>query len=517
MLLLPGLLLLAALANQLMGRTAYAGRTYLYLLYMSSAAGAIWLGWQTGWQSGAKGDKTRNLSTIDLVAWAVLLAATANAVIGFAQYLGLSLPTWLAVRLPTGGRVFGNLRQANLFSLLLVLGIICAAMLFAQRQKSWKLDGFAILLGAACALSLSRTGAVMIWLVCIGAWAGKGLSLPSRRFVAVATISHALAWGLYSALSTMSWKVYAPTSTIQLVPGQGNFSSFRQEIWMGMLQVAQSNFWTGVGTGGAGHAYFLQDVQGRFDVNMQNAHNLALQIFVEQGGPFVIAWLGILIYVIWAVRKAWFDPIGRGLFLLLLAFAVHSTLEYPLWYLYFLLPCAFFLGALCSLAASPTDSAIQEANPANFKRLLIGGAAAAVLLIGVAWDYRKILPVFKGSSAQALSHLEEGYKTLLFTYCVDYAAVANVAVTPENAATYYRLTKRLHTAVIQPFTVLNLAMASQMIGKTDEAALYLRRLQEISPTAIEEIWAKLSVPEQEVLAPAIARMETLDSGSSKRK
>ena len=76
--------------------------------------------------------------------------------------------------------------------------------------------------------------------------------------------------------------------------------------------------------------------------------------------PLALLVLALLVYALWralghAIRRrpraaGRATPVQRAAFVMVLMVAVHSMLEYPLWYAYFLLPTAFAFG-LCLRAA----------------------------------------------------------------------------------------------------------------------------------------------------------------------
>ncbi len=526
LLLIPGSLALAALSDYIFGRVSYTGQFFLWMLYFMGAMAAAWLGWQLlsatriSDESQFASEKFRRAAQKTGISLLLVFvtAALINGIAGLLQHFGATVPAWLVAPLQEGARVYGNQRQANLFALVMVLGIVAVMALIciaqdvttagAKKKKQieilWVSAGF---FGLMIAYSLSRTGAVMLWALVLCAWAGKGLGWHSKLAVLIGFAAHLAGWGLLKLLDVTGLHAYKVLSSVQVTPGGANFTSFRSEIWSGMLAVVGDHPFVGVGSGNAAYAYFIQEMPARIDLNMQHAHNLPLQLAVQWGVVFCALWLMLVGVVLWRARAAWFTPAGRILGLALVAFAVHSNLEYPLWYFYFLLPCAFALGGFVALGSDRICSmgGIARPNSSKFASFALGAAA---LVIAVGLDYQRILPTYRSAThEQALANLQKGYGTWLFTQHMDYAVVSNVPVTPENARTQYNLTKRLVKVVIQPFILTNLALASSMIGKPEEAAFYLRRIGEMSGSGVQQALNSLTPGEREILAPAIKILE----------
>lgn len=527
LLLVPGSLAAVAVADYVSGRVAYTGQIALWLLYFLSAMAAAWLGWQMLSTLRLQGESKDSIKafrratakTCNWLLFTFVVAALLNGVAGLLQHFGVAAPAWLVAPLQAGSRVYGNQRQANLFALVMVLGVVAVMALIHVASTStndripykkkkaalWVAAGF---FGLMVAYSLSRTGAVMLWALLAGACAGKGLTRDSRVAPLTAVAVHLIGWGLLSFLDSSGLHSYKIMSSVQVVPGSGNFTSFRSEIWAGMLAVVADHPFVGVGSGNAAYAYFMKDLPVRIDLNMQHAHNLPLQIAVQSGVVFCALWLLLVGAVLWRARAAWSTVEGRILGLALLAFAIHSNLEYPLWYLYFLLPCAFAFGGFVAMGSVGTY-APEIATHAHASKLVPVAVGVAALIVAVGLDYQRILPTFRSAThEQAMQNLQHGYGTWLFTQHMDYAVISNIPVTPQNARTQYNLTKRLIRVVIQPFILTNLALASSMIGKPEEAAFYLQRVGAMSLTGVQQVVNSLTPAEREVLQPAIQLLQS---------
>ena len=125
-------------------------------------------------------------------------------------------------------------------------------------------------------------------------------------------------------------------------------SSVRLKLWRTAWHSILSAPWLGHGMGSVPWQYF-HGAQfwppGQAAPVAEHTHNLPLQWMLELGIPVAIVGLGLLLW--WLVR-AWRSPATPArwwAFSLLAVAAIHSLLEYPLWYTFFLGPFALLLGA----------------------------------------------------------------------------------------------------------------------------------------------------------------------------
>src|SRR5205823_2280341 len=131
---------------------------------------------------------------------------------------------------------------------------------------------------------------------------------------------------------------------------EGDVSNARFPIWANTLSLLASHPWLGVGFGDFNFAWTLTPFPGRPTAFFDHTHNIVLNFAVELGLPLAALVLALLCHALWrAIRNAQRAgedpgesvPVERAALLIVIAVAVHSMFEYPLWYSYFLLPAAF--------------------------------------------------------------------------------------------------------------------------------------------------------------------------------
>jgi O-antigen ligase len=373
------------------------------------------------------------------------------------------------------GRAVGNLRQPNhLSSLLLWSAIASVALLEAGRLRQ---RAAALLLAAfvfAVVLTASRTGLVSVLLLACWGAADRTLSRPARRMLLAAPLVYAVAWWGMSLWAQGGEHQFGGQARL----AETDISSSRFGIWANVLTLIQRQPWTGVGFGELNFAWSLTPFPGRPTAFFDHAHNLPLQLAVELGLPLAAVVLAFLIWALWrGVRGGGDGAVGaRCAWVMVLMIGVHSLLEYPLWYAYFLLPAAWALGYAMG---RPAPAAAREAWnwPVVAGVVLLLGSAVATA------DYLRVTRIFEAAAdAPPLEvRVAEGRRSVLFSHHADYAAATTGLPQPDgmavfDGATHYLLDTRLMVAW---------AAALERAGRHDAAAAIADRLREFGAARAE--------------------------------
>jgi hypothetical protein len=219
----------------------------------------------------------------------------------------------------------------------------------------------AALLLAALALSGSRSG--WLYLAVLGAALLWRTPLARRRNLAV----FAVAALMLTALALAAWQGLLGPQLARLTRLGDPFGP-RFFTWSHAWQMALANPWLGAGWDNFAATLIGQLKPGEKVWGIdQYAHNLFLQLLAAGGWPALLALLLPLAMHLRHCRRA---PMLAWAVLGILA--VHSMLEQPLYYAYFLGPAAFLAGAM----ARPS---LHYAVPARHALAV----AAAVLLFGI--------------------------------------------------------------------------------------------------------------------------------------
>jgi len=415
---------------------------------------------------------------------ALTIAGIASSVIGLMQVFAPNLPDgeWIAVA-AIAGRATGNLRQPNHLSSLLLWSIVAVLWLGERRTIYREIAAvLAVLFVWVVMLSASRTGAIGVATLAVWGLLDRRLS-GSTRFVLLALpVAFALLWG-----GTTMWAhaTHAAFGAEARFTGSGIYVSYsRYGVWGNALSLIAMHPWLGVGFGEFNFAWTLTPFPGRPTAFFDHAHNIALQFAVELGLPLATAVLGLMGYALWQGWRTARDAAGtmqRAAFVMVLMAGMHSLLEYPLWYSYFLLPVAFFFG-LCLERPEGDDAAVAaegEAGHATPRTSVAFVVASIALVLGGALalaDYRRVVVIFEppADAAPLDKRIATGRRSIFFGHHADYAA-ATVAEHPGKVISAF---KRAPHYLLDARLMQAWAIALDENGETDKASYVAQRLKE---------------------------------------
>ncbi|MFT3818392.1 MAG: Wzy polymerase domain-containing protein [Rubrivivax sp.] len=388
-------------------------------------------------------------------AWGWLVAGLLNLAIGLVQVFAPNWPDghWIAAS-NIVGRAVGNLRQPNHLSSLLLWAAICAVALLELRRlrRGWGQAAFVALVFGVV-LSASRTGLVSVGILALWGLLDRRLTRPTRGLLLAAPVVYALSWLALAGWAEISHHVFGGAARL----AETDVSGSRFGIWADTLALIKANPWLGVGFGEFNLAWTLTPFPGRPTAFFDHTHNLVLQFAVELGLPLAVLLLGLLLWgLLRMARQAWVatgdaSVTRRAATMFVLMIGLHSLLEYPLWYAYFLLPTAWAFGFGLGGDAAP---ATAPAPPAARHRWL--APAALALVLGTAfsvWDYTRVTAIFAADedAAPLARRIERGQHSVFFAHHADYAA-ATTETEPRlherafRGATHYLLDTRLMMA-----------------------------------------------------------------------
>ncbi|MEC5396975.1 PglL family O-oligosaccharyltransferase [Uliginosibacterium sp. H1] len=314
----------------------------------------------------------------------LLVCALLQAVLGFCQLLGVGGGGWLMPRLYSA--VYGNIAQPNHYANLLWLGLASLLYLWARspRPVSWLVLPAAMLTMAA-SLSASRSVFLFMLALPVLAWivgrAGDEVGRRLRAGALLVAVLSVLAQGLVSSGVLSGSKVVSAASRID----EGGSNGQRLFDWEVALKTALEHPFTGSGIGTfawqtAEHAAKLPPTT--FVRIGENAHNTPLHLAAELGLVPALVIVGLFVW--WFIRQLRLPPTPERWWCLAIVsiIGLHSLVEYPLWYTYFIIP--FFL------AIGLADAQDEGLRTVSFSsRWLLLPVAVGVFMLG--WtlrDYR---------------------------------------------------------------------------------------------------------------------------------
>ncbi len=463
------------------------------------------------------------LRTFTALAWGLLGAGVLGCAVALVQVFapGWTDGTWI-VTSGLAGRAVGNLRQPNHLCSLLLWAVVAAVALHALRRlPGWLLAVLLPLLVLCVELTASRTGAAGLALLLLWGLVDHRLPRSARLALLAAPLLYALAWGGMAWWGNVSQQAIGAGARLAADGGGLGESSpnGRLNIWRNALLLIAANPWTGTGFGEFNLAWTMTPFVNRPTAFFDHTHNLPLQLMVELGLPLALGVLALLALALWqawrrAALAADVDTAAssRAALVLVLLIGLHSMVEYPLWYAYFLLPTALAWGLVLGLPAAAEDalqrkaaptaspamtpsmspamwsamwSTTQPATPPAMSPAASPPSSPAGLLAGLLMvaggllavlDYQRVVVIYAptdGSGALA-SRIARGQLSPLFAHHADYAAATN-AVPPASRA--LGLLRAPHALLD---TRLMMAWSSQLAdsGHPDEARWVAQRLRD---------------------------------------
>lgn len=392
---------------------------------------------------------------------------------------------WIA-RSGLPGRAVGNMRQPNHLATLLMWSSIAAVYLSERRaggglRRTLLLPVLLSSFMLAIVLSASRTGMLAVAMLVSWAVIDRTLSKRSRLSLWATPLMLVLSWALMSYWAHSQQHVFGAESRLS----EGAGSPSRIAVLSNALDLLRQNPWTGIGAGEFNLAWTMTPFPDRPVAFFDHTHNLPMQVLVELGLPLGAT---ILLLLCWGLWRAWKHcaaldgdaaRCARSALMVVLMAGLHSLLEYPLWYSYFLLPTAMAF-AVCS--PSTVQSGEGQSDNADWAKL------GAVLICGTlyaAWDYNKAVVIYDPPANNAGS-LEErikiGQRSLLFSHMADYAAATNYPPGPEALAA----AKRTAHNLIDARLMMAWARSLHATGDTDRARYVVARLREFRNAAAQE-------------------------------
>jgi len=355
-------------------------------------------------------------------------------------------------------------------------------------------------------LTASRTG--LVGVVMLALWGAVDRRLPGRvrLLMLLALPVYAVGWWGMEQWSVATGDFFYGDDQVKKTL-HGDPSSSRGRIWANTLSLIATHPWRGVGPGAFNFVWSMTPFPGRPIAFFDHSHNLPMQLAVESGLPFAAVVLGVLGWAFWLARRALVQAdaeralVARALAFMLAVVGVHSLLEYPLWYAYFLLPTALMAGWLCGAAGSPEQGAAARSRVGT----VWVAALAAGALLGSAWtaqQYYRVAIVFDpglalGEVAPLDERIAQGQRSFLFGHHADYAR-ATMAEQPQAVASafgrtvYHLLDTRLMVAYAK-------ALAGR--GQLMQARHVAARLREFRNPASQAFFAPCELDERPVPLP----------------
>jgi O-antigen ligase len=428
---------------------------------------------------------------VRVVALAWLAAAALSTLMALLQFFGQAehFAPWISAS--ALGEAFANLRQRNQFASLTVIGM--ASLLWLRPHGLGRRPAFAAMcwLAIGNAATTSRTGLSQMLALGVLACAWRGPRRERAGLWLAGLLTYTLAAILLPAL--LEAMTGTPGNRLWERVAAVDACSSRTVLWSDVLHLIAQKPWLGWGWGDLDYAHYMTLYDGaRFCDILDNAHNLPLHLAVELGVPAATLACGV---VLWGVVRArpWAetDAARQMAWAVLAVIAIHSLLEYPLWYGPFQIALGLCLGLLWP---APAGSARRESTllANRFIAVFVCGACAYAF-----WDYRRVSQIYLPPESRATQYREDPLPRIRNSWLFrSQAAFAELTITPltrENAAwTHDNALALLHYSP-EPRVIEKLVESAVMLGLDREAMAHIARFRAAFPDAYMD-WSRSHTP-----------------------
>ncbi len=341
---LPVALIGVVVVQWVVGKIAYLDQALLYILYLLFAAFLMLL--------GARLRSTLGITTVSLIlSLFLLVGAELSALIGILQHYQWHTILDSVIVRKTSSSVYGNVAQPNHFANYIALGMISIGLLF-RMQKLGAIQATLLVVPLLFVMTLSGSRSSWLYLLLMAglAWWSARSDIRQRPLLRYSLLL-IVGFGIMHLLVQLPLVSGADSSinTVQRLFGDNATGGVRFFLWReASLMFLQSPL-LGMGFGQFAwhHFQMLPSLQPSGIVGLyNNAHNLIFQIAAEAGiAGLIVLFFSIGVWV-FGLRRTPLDEAHWWGYGILGVLAIHSLLEYPLWYTYFVAIAAILLGSL---------------------------------------------------------------------------------------------------------------------------------------------------------------------------
>ena len=429
----------------------------------------------------------------------------------FFQLFNIGWP-WLVAPLDHSAsiRPYGNLRQPNLLALLLCFSIASVWYLYVMKKlKPAPAYVLAVLFLIGIVLTQSRMTWIVLPLFVVLNWR-QPLDTPKISKSALISL-----FVLFIVL-TLATPILLGLAGIQFdsVASRASQTSARLTLWKQALLISELHPWFGAGWFQFGaHQVMVADLFESTEVS-DYAHNTVLNFAAEIGWPLtILISAGALYWFFRCCVEKWSNIQVRFMTLVILSVAVHSMVEFPLWFAYFLMPVAVMIGAVHSQAMKVQALGIWRKFTAVLLVITLG------LFSWIFFDYVRLANGFDALNHQNEWNTEWHEKIKKNDYSFvpqyfDYLHIVEVKIYPGMPASDIRFIQRVALRFAFPPILTRLAMAYAYNQQPNEALKILivsRQLNLNSYPDTYSEWVDFAKNEPKYFADIVNRLPKPDA------
>lgn len=477
------LCIISVWSQYLFGEIASFGTAWIYALYLMGFLLAMLIG--RAWQ------QKNPYQCSDFIFTAVLLGGLLSVVVQLCQLFEIGFSGGFVLPL-SSSRYFANLGQSNQLGSLLMLSILACAWFYIKGSVN---GVFWLTLTIALAFGLAMTGSRTGWLNM--SILAAGLFFYRNRGAAKKLLpgSIGLLVFYFSFVFFQPWVFIKNFFGYALgdIAVRTILDEARLQIWKGLISSRNDYFLTGYGWGQIPNSQTFY-ANSALDLGgmVVQSHNLFFDLVLWVGLPVGFILFGL--FFLWAFKLLYKLNDIRVLLMVffLLVLFVHSMLEFPLHYAYFLLPAGLMAGAISQL----TDSlAIKLPRFMVLLVLVVSTVAYSVTVKDYFIVEKGFLGLrFKQNGIQGVEAFPSG-DIMVLTHLRDYIVFTTIDPLLHHSETDINLGRKVISSFPSALGIYNFAAMLAFSGESQEAEFWLNRICKINNKSqcqiMEAYWTKL--------------------------
>jgi len=374
-------------------------------------------------------------------------------------------------------RPYANLGQPNQLALILCFAIAAVWWFYQVDKLNGFVSGWAIVsLLWGLVLTQSRIGWIIIpaFALCVVSYGWRqGMRKIPYKYVLFFVLVYLSGIIFYSDLARAVGAFNM--SPIERMSGSSDRLAMVRQAW----EISTTFPWFGAGWGEFGPEQIRIALDFPPTVYSSHAHNIIFNFAAELGWPITILFLATICYWFYVncLRKNVDTEVAFGT-LIFLAVSVHSLVEFPLWYVYVLIPVALLIGMIHSRQA--VDMPIMAKGSASTVLAIV--VLAGVL--GVAMDYRRL-----ASSMWTAGLASEGIKVdiwnfekpklTLFPHFYNYFQAKTIVPREGMPSSEIKMMEKVSQRFGYRYELHQLALAYALNADQDKAVTTLQRFRHL--------------------------------------
>lgn len=475
-----------------LGMFTYSSNALFPVLILSLAAAAC--------ASGAHMARRIGLSVLVPSICLVLIAGGLfNVLVQLIQLMsnsGIDLPF---VRFRTSGSLYGALGQQNHLATYLCWALVSTLYLYARRSLR---PGLAVLVITLLLAGLTMTTSRMTWVqvTCI-AVAGSLFILrmdaparPARWYLLIALPLWYLAVSLLLPQLLEAAGIDGLRSSLARIATE-EIGGPRRRLMEQAWSIFLAHPVLGVGPGEFNYHQFM--LPGRMEgVQFASSpHNILFDLLAMTGLVGTLLFLAILVPLLFRIVSSARTIEAVACVLMLAAFGIHTLLEYPQWYAYFLLPAAFLFGALETKFIRIPQNLLSRTLPAA--SVAYGIALSAMLLV----QYAQLEALYARHyvrnrlvttvDSKAVERIDGFAQQTLFTGPAEYLLCFNFYLNEIALERKLAISSRAVRYLAEPNIVYRHVILLALSGRQEEGIAFLRQMAKHSPKEYDEVAREL--------------------------